>query len=222
MSDTWRPRRDGPWVAVDCGLFRHRKVEGLSAQAFRLLIALWCHCGDELTDGHVSTRAMRRLRVEARSPASALQELYDAGLLEGHGPWEVPGYLDWNPPRAHVEARRAATRDRVARHRAHKRTGNGPGNGVTNAVSNTTDVQKYVRERVGSTGPPPGSQSRPGATTRPERTTGQPDTLDTMQLAASAHELLARLRAQQGTGEAHSATHEHDGQAGTEPGPDAA
>lgn len=122
MSE-WTPRRDGPWVALDVGLARHRKVEGLSAPAFRLYIVCLCHCGDELTDGAIRPSSVRRLLAEAGTTMRHARELEDAELLKPDkaGGYTVPGYLDWNPSRAWWERRREYERTRKADYRRRQR-----------------------------------------------------------------------------------------------------
>lgn len=190
-------RRPGPFVAVDTGLGRNPKIERIGAVAFRLYIVALCHCGDELTDGHVSTAAMRRLQVEARAGSRAIGELRAAGLLEGHGPWKIPDYLEWNRSREQVKDARAAGAERVRAHRERRRLErpntpqrNGPSNPLRNGPIEVEVEQEKV---LGSTPTPhhdPGSSEQP-ATLQPVTTQ------DTTSLAKSAAELLERLRAGQ-------------------------
>ena len=192
----WSARRPGPWIALDCGLFRHRKLENLDARSALLWIAALLHCGDELTDGHVSTAAMRRLHVETRSSSRHTGLLVAAGLLEGDGPWNIPGYLDWNPPREHVELKRAQGAERTRQHRAKRRAQDPERNAARNALHQDAGnafplAQEVEREReeldLGSTpGESPGAVSDPPATVQ-----------EMASLAASAAQLLDRLRRQQ-------------------------
>lgn len=192
-AEPWKARRPGPWIALDCGIFRHRKLENLNARSALLWIALLCHCGDELTDGHVSTAAMRRLLIEVRASSRHVGELRAAGLLEGHGPWEIPAYLEWNPPRDHVQAKRDAGAARVRAHRARRRLELEHSNALPSDRCNATKEVEVDIEGVSTRGSEP---------TPNPATSGHPDTLhdmtdhDTTSLAQSAAALLEHLRRQ--------------------------
>ncbi len=94
--------RDGrPWIAIDTAILRNPKLEAVSAKAVLLFIAFLCHCGDELTDGHVRKGSLPRLLAEAGATRRHLGELERVGLVvRCDDGWRVPGYLDWNPSRA--------------------------------------------------------------------------------------------------------------------------
>lgn len=109
------------WFKVDDQLHAHRKVAELeSGKHFAEAIALWTlagsWCASQLADGAVPASQLRRLvPFDARKAAA---ELVRVGL------WEVTetGYRfrswhEYQPSRDSVESRRAATTDRVRRHR---------------------------------------------------------------------------------------------------------
>lgn len=114
--------REGPWVALSCGLLRNRKLRRVSSSARLLYIAGLLHCGDELTDGEIELAALPALLLESGARRPTVSELEDAGLwheLEGGG-WEINGYLDWNLSRADWERNRAANARRQAAYRARQ------------------------------------------------------------------------------------------------------
>lgn len=119
------------WARLDDGFPDHRKVEGLSAEAFRSFVKAVCYCARNLTDGVLPVSSFAYLGRKRY-----LDELQAAGLFDavGDGRLSVHDYLEWNPSREKVLADRAATAARVARLR------NGRSNGVTNAVTNGSPV----------------------------------------------------------------------------------
>jgi hypothetical protein len=97
----------------------------LSAGAFRLHVSGLVYCNRHLTDGHVPAS-----RLPALTPSYDvvhLDELVAARLWETvDGGYSIAGFLEDQPSRAQVEARRAAWTERQGRHR-HGVT---PGTGV--------------------------------------------------------------------------------------------
>ena len=98
------------WVQFDDGFADHRNNAGLSDAAFRLHVAGILHCGRHLTDGLVDAEEVPRLVRRYRR--SALFELLSRGLWIAHGDpaaaYAIHDYLQWNPSRAKVMARREA------------------------------------------------------------------------------------------------------------------
>lgn len=166
MTDSeWSPAvRPGAWAAVDTGLLRHRKLAGLKGRADVLYLACVLHCADDLTDGRVRSSAAARLLAEARARRADFDHLVAAGALEvaedGDG-WTVPGYLEWNPPRAWWDRKRELGRERQKRFREaarRKNTGLEPGgnalgdelrNGLRNAGDVTKDKERSSRALAG-------------------------------------------------------------------------
>lgn len=91
------------------------QVRGLGAVAVSALaIGAW-HCAQELTDGILTRQALAGLGIGA----AAREKLVKAGLwreLED-GSIQVVDYLEHNPSRAYVEARRGKASERMRRHR---------------------------------------------------------------------------------------------------------
>lgn len=152
----WSPAvRPGAWAAVDVGLLRHRKLAGLRGRADVLYLACVLHCAEDLTDGRVRAHAARRLLLDARARRSDWGELVAAGLLEpaadGDG-WTVPGYLEWNAPRAWRDHQRALAAQRQQRYREaqarRKADGSSTGNASRNGASNALRDGGKRREEI--------------------------------------------------------------------------
>jgi hypothetical protein len=83
-------RELGTYIHVDDGMPEHPKIVGLTDKAFRTLLALWCYCSRQLTDGRVP------MPIAAHHPRRAILELEKAGLLESReGDWYCHDYPDW-------------------------------------------------------------------------------------------------------------------------------
>ena len=93
------------WVRLDDRFPDNPKVEMLTDRAFRLHIRGLCYCSEHLTDGGVPRTVARRWG----SPKSFL-ELFTARLWDDgvDGRYHIHDYLEYNPSREQVLARRAA------------------------------------------------------------------------------------------------------------------
>ena len=124
------------WAKLSDKLWSHPKVVGLPLPALRLwLFGLSWASGHE-TDGHIP-RAVLPIIFGTPKLAAAL---VSARLWEtADGGWQIHNFTRYNPTRAELDEKRAATAERVAAFRvAKKRTGNATGNAVTNSVGNTS------------------------------------------------------------------------------------
>lgn len=111
------------WLKIDDRMPEHRKVRRLSHAAFRLHVTLMCLCARDATDGAVTrddvddvldTRPFRDEDGDA-----LVDELVERGLLDVDGDgWHVHDYLDHNPSREDVEARRQREREKKRAQRA--------------------------------------------------------------------------------------------------------
>lgn len=125
--DGWVPQRTGPWIALDCGVLRGKRLRGLPAAAKLLYVACALHCGDELTDGFVADDALPQVFLEAGAGPDDMHALQAKGLArrdESQDGWVLPDFLDWNPPRAWWEHKRDNARERQNRHREKNRAAN--------------------------------------------------------------------------------------------------
>lgn len=119
-----------PWVRLDEHAMDHPKVASLSDGAFRLWVAGLSYCQKFLTNGFISTVALKALRPF--SPKRR-QDIVSARLWdEAENGVQVHDYLDWNDSREKVLNAREAAKQRVERHR-DKRVSNAVTNGATNA-----------------------------------------------------------------------------------------
>lgn len=81
------------------GMPEHPKVAGLSDEAFRALIELWCYCSRNLTDGRIVGALATRL-----ASASALLELVTAQMVDEDGDdYLMHDYLKHQQSKAQVE-----------------------------------------------------------------------------------------------------------------------
>jgi hypothetical protein len=104
------------WVRIDDGLADHPKFALLPVKARWLYIRGLCYSARYLTDGEIALTVAHTWEGKA-----AAEQLVDAGLWTRRGAsYWVHDYLDWNPSRADVVARRSMDS-------ARKRTGNPSG-----------------------------------------------------------------------------------------------
>lgn len=93
------------WARLDDSFAEHPKVGRLSDTAFRAHVTAICYSARLLTDGFVPDAAVRAY------PRKAVEELRKIGLWErdsdGSG-WWLHDYLDYNPTRERVLAKRAS------------------------------------------------------------------------------------------------------------------
>lgn len=108
-----------PWVRLDDGFDDHPKILDLSDQAYRLHVGALCFCARTLTDGFVSTGALRRL-----VNGGHVSELVDAGLWEPDGEegWWIHDFLDYNQSAQQVLEEREKARERQRRARENRRS----------------------------------------------------------------------------------------------------
>lgn len=118
------------WFNVDDGFWSHPKVLELDAPAVALWVRAGSYCAKHLTDGKVTHRTLRILDGDH----DAATALVLAGLWvfdDSENCWWFHDWSRYQRTREQVEAERAATRERVAKHREKQRT-NDVGNAVTN------------------------------------------------------------------------------------------
>lgn len=130
-----------PWVRLDDGFADHPKLEQAGPLAAWLHVAALCYCARHLTDGCIPKPKALRL-TDVPRPAQRVDALLAAGLWEDEGDhYRVHDYLEFQPSREQVEADRAAARDRMARVRSHRSSG---------------EQQPNVREKFADRSPYPG------------------------------------------------------------------
>jgi len=92
------------WARLDDQFHSHPKVVRVGFEATGVFTVLLSYCGAYETDGRIPA-----LWVGARclGHEEALRRLLDAGLVARDGEdYVVPGWLDYNPPRDELEAKR--------------------------------------------------------------------------------------------------------------------
>lgn len=141
----------GPWIALDCGIGRNPKMEGLKrASSAYLYVLCLAHCGDELTDGVIREAAIPRLLVEAKATRADLAALVDNGLLtrqEDVRTYRIADYLEWNPARSDWQRKREQNAARQQRfrdkHSERNALHDGLGNGSRDAFPQRTTRPRH-------------------------------------------------------------------------------
>lgn len=111
-------REEITYILVHDRMPYHRKIRGLSDAAFRLLVELWCWCGENLTDGLVDEDVWPTMRTK-----NARKELLDKGLVVqlDDGAISVHDWLDIQRSTAEVEKarERKSAGGKLGNHRRH-------------------------------------------------------------------------------------------------------
>lgn len=102
-----------PWVRLDDGVDSHRKVRRAGNEAFGVWTRSLCYSAGALTDGHVDPEWLQERTGRHAARVSGL--LVVAGLWEPNDDgWVIHDYLDHNPSRATILAKRQADTARKA------------------------------------------------------------------------------------------------------------
>jgi len=122
-----------PWVRIDENALDHPKIHLLPDGAFRLWVQGLAFCQKFLTDGFISSAALRTLKGYA---PKRKDQLVTAGLWDrAEGGIAVHDYLQWNDSKERVLERRSMGRDRLQRH-INKRESKRETERVSNAHTN--------------------------------------------------------------------------------------
>lgn len=106
------------WFKVDDSLYSHPKWIGLRKGARALWVTAGSWSSAQLSDGFVPKTVMKLLQGTAQDA----QQLVDANLWEiVEGGWQFVDWLDWQPSRTSVLAKREKEAARKAEWRAAKR-----------------------------------------------------------------------------------------------------
>ena len=107
------------WVKLSTSILTDPDIGGLTDAAFRAYIRGLAYCGQHLTDGDITDKALRMLGV----PSDAVTELATEGLwITTDDGYTVRNYLSHQQSREQVEHARANDRQRKAEQRK-KRAG---------------------------------------------------------------------------------------------------
>lgn len=115
------------WIKLDDRFPQDERILALSDKAFRLHVTTLCLCGQNLTDGRISS-AM--LRLSANNAAlvrtkSFVSELVTSGLWASYEDgWTIVSYLKYNPDAASVKQKRAEAQARMTKARSQERKKN--------------------------------------------------------------------------------------------------
>lgn len=156
------------WAKIDDRLWSHRKMIGISPGSLRTwLFGLAWSCQHE-TDGFVPTETLSLIKGSKR----IARELVDAGLWEPDDKgWRIHDFSEYQPTRRQRNDERAATRERVRKHREKRRSNTVTtygGNGVTDPLVTPcvrlsrpdpsridTDPTLRAKDLTGGSDPPP-------------------------------------------------------------------
>jgi hypothetical protein len=111
------------WAKVDDGFPEHPKVEPLTDRAFRLHVTALCYCNRNLTDGVLTSKAVRAMCAATKARKKHVDELVFQSLWGAlDDGFNIHDYLEWNPSSMEVKNRRAEARERMAAIRERERT----------------------------------------------------------------------------------------------------
>lgn len=110
------------WLKVDDKLPRNPKIlAGDIETAWYYLCAL-THCAEQLTDGYIADTAVPVIAPHITDPRDVADRCCELEMFSRvDGGYQVRDYLDFNPSREEVLAKRAADRERQARSRTSRR-----------------------------------------------------------------------------------------------------
>lgn len=130
------------WVKLDDRFCDHPKIAGLSDRAFRAQVAALCYSAGVLSDGRIPQA------VGVRIAGRATRELEAKGVWQriGQEGWQLHDFLDYQPSREKVLARRAA--DSVRKTTGHAGASGSrkkPGSGKDSKRPDPTSTPKTLK-----------------------------------------------------------------------------
>lgn len=106
------------WLKLGDEFYDRPEIDAAGAAATGVFVRLLAYSARHLTDGHVPSR---RAKLIAWDDESLIEPLIREGLVERREDgYFIPSYLDSNPPRAEVESKKQAARDRAAKSRERR------------------------------------------------------------------------------------------------------
>lgn len=98
------------WVKLDDKFWGNPKVLAVGNEAAGAYARLLSFCGDHLTDGVVPDETARFI-----ARPKVIDRLAEFGFIRRRGEgWLIPDYLEFNPSKSSIEAKRRADRERKA------------------------------------------------------------------------------------------------------------
>lgn len=107
-----------PWVRIDEHALGHVKIGALSHGAFRLWVEGLTYCQRYLTDGAISSKALRGFKYSNKARICELVSGFDGRAplwVTTDDGFMVHDYLQWNEPRDRVLEKRESAKARMAR-----------------------------------------------------------------------------------------------------------
>lgn len=156
------------WVRIDDGFPLHRKAAEVGPNGVGIFVGILGYCARNLTDGRIPKKELSLAwpwgGVQLKKVADSLVQ---AGLLEDIGDaYQVHDYLEYQPSRAEIEAKRAAERDKKRRQRGNDQPPSGPPRSPTGTDEVVPQGQPAGQNRLS----PRESLARAPALTRPDPT----------------------------------------------------
>lgn len=109
------------WVKLDDQFFRKHLEAGAAGRA--LILAAWCYCGTNLTDGMIPKTAVPVLLAEAEAPRKTIDRLAALGQWEDRGDYYFdPEFSETQRTRAEIEGVRDAAQVRMEAARSSERS----------------------------------------------------------------------------------------------------
>ena len=110
------------WLKVDDKLPRNPKIIAGGIEPAWYYICALTHCAEQMTDGFIADAAVPVIAPHIEDPRSVAEACCQLDLFRRvEGGYMVPDYLDFNPSRASVLARREAEASRQASRRESQR-----------------------------------------------------------------------------------------------------
>ena len=130
------------WVKLDDAILDNHKIIRAGPLGFMLHVAAITWCGRNLTDGLIPKCKARLLLEHERFPDLA-QVMVEVGLWHDRGDcWEVHDYLEYNPSRADVLAKREA----ISEVRAEAGRLGGKQSGITRRSKAEANAEANVKQ----------------------------------------------------------------------------
>lgn len=147
------------WVRIDDALWSHPKMLELPSGAVRLWLFALCWSGQQMSDGRVSHACVRLLGGKKTD----VEKLVSAGLWDvAEDGFQIHDYLEYQTPRAKVQAEREAAKERMRRARSGEHSPNFAGSSPprSHPIPSHTE-QKEIPPVVPPPGDPPKRDKAP-------------------------------------------------------------
>lgn len=105
------------WLRIEDGMPEHPKVADLTVHAKWALVEIWCYSARSRSDGLLPATIAKRIASQ-----KILNELASADLIHKNGAgWIIHDFLDYNPSKDELDARREGDAERLRAWRNRKR-----------------------------------------------------------------------------------------------------